>query len=273
MSTILVRVVTMGLALGALAGCAVPDVAGFGVPAATPTHSPAGPVTVYADEALSNVIRDIRTSYLLGNAGQRIELRFGAAEQGVPDDGGRAAVAVTADTDWVGEIGKAGRLAAPIRALARDPLAVVIARPNPKTLLRFEDLNRLDYKAAIAAEDTPLGRTTRAWVKGLSEDAAFGPDFPAQFYHQAQVVADSAAVVEAVTQNRAQAGVVYGSEANFHRVRVKVLPMTTGLNVETNYTVAVLAGEGKEVAAAFADYLFGAQAQALLRDYGLEIAR
>jgi len=235
----------------------------FAACAPTPPPTPARPLVVYVDSSISNVARDIRTAFLQAHPELEIELVFEQAE--VPLD-----LILTGDMKIFETLRQENRLQDSPRVVARDPLVVFVARANPKQIERIEDLNHRDLRMAIAKETTPLGKLTRALVENLRGDAAFGPEFPEIFFQNVSAQTDDGAnVLEQVIQKQADGGIVYASEADLRREQIIALEITTGLNVSTEYSIAILKSTPDAARAQlFFDFLFSPQAQTLWRDYG-----
>jgi molybdate transport system substrate-binding protein len=251
--------------LAALMGC--PALPFAQTPTPQPSPTPAV-ITIYADAALSNVLRDIGTAFTQANPGVKMEWTFAEPNalraklaQGAPPH-----AIVSADAQLLQSIdGGKTKLA------ARDALAVFIAKKNPANIERIEDLNSENLRIAIAQENTALGKATQALIENFRTDAMFGPDFPQIFNDN--IVAqlpDGRSVREAVLQNRADIGIIFASEVNEQAERVTVLGMPEGLNVYSDYMSVINTKTNSPQAQAFVEYLGSAQAQTLWHDYGFE---
>lgn len=265
------RALVIWLAVG-LGGCSILPL--YPTPAPAPTRTVAAPVVVYADAALANVLRDIRTSIEQADPALKVEFTF--AEP--PDLQTRLAstlrpeLVITSDMAALDRLKQQNRLAGEPRLVANDLVVIVIARMNPAGIERVEDLNRTDLRVALAPEATPLGKQTRLLVENMRRDAAFGPDFPTSFFGSVIISPTTGGeILQRLVTNRADVGVVFASEAGLYQERVQTLALPSGLDVATGYYAAALQGtrdpaRGQRVL----DALRSSQAQTLWRDYGFE---
>ena len=260
-------------ALAALSACnALPFAP---TPTALPTPTLPPPLVIYADNALANALRDIRTAYDQTHPQPRIDFTFAepADLSTRIENTLRPEVLITTNARIFQDLQARDRLTIPPHVLVRDPLIVFIARTNPAGIERIEDLNRTDIRVVIAAENTRLGQATRALVENFRTDAAFGPDFPAILYHD--VIAQPASgseILQRVVLNRADVGIVYASEADLQREQIMPLVMTAGLGISSDYSVAVLQSALDPARAnQFIEFLTTPQAKTIWRDYGFDL--
>lgn len=252
-----------------LAACAAP------VP--SPTATPSPPLVVFADRALANVLRDIRTAFAQAHPEITTELVLedSAEMRDRIKSTAQPGILMSADTTLVAELQKGNRLEDPPRPVARDPLVLFAARANPADVERVEDLNRPDLRIAIAQDNTPLGTLTGVLVDNLEHDATFGPDFPALLKQNVRVqAADAQAILQSVIEGRADVGIVQASEAELWKERITVYEFDPGLRAAETFTVVkVRTASDFGSAQLFFYFLFSPQAETLWQDDGYELPK
>lgn len=259
------------LALVSLIGCGAIGVAPTPTPRPAPTAD--APLVVYADVALAPALAELQKAFYQTADATTLQLHFAepAALRERLANTLRPELVITADPALLKDLRKQNRLDH-VQVVARDPLAIIIARTNPGNIERLQDLTIHDYRMAIAAENTPLGKATRRLIDNLSHDLMYGPDFPGNFYKQ--VVAqpsNGGQVLEQVVFNQAHVGIVFASDIGVQHNRVTELEIPEGLDIATDYTAAVLKSTHDPArAAGFVGFLKSADADAIWRAYALE---
>jgi molybdate transport system substrate-binding protein len=161
------------------------------------------------------------------------------------------------------------------RSFARNQLAIIVPTSNPAKLERVEDLNRQGLKIVIAAANVPVGSNTRQLIENFRHDAAFGPEFPTNFYDN--VVSQEMnvrQVLSKVTLGEADAGIVFATDALSAKDKVIVLDMPEGLNVTAEYPLTILnPTKDSNQAQQFIEFVLSPQGQAVLAQYGFLPAR
>lgn len=264
------RAICLTLLFAGLLACAASPFSA----APTPTPTRAATLVIYADAAVANVLRDIGTSFMQANLDLELEWHFAEPQILLTrlEQGAQPNFVMSADSAIHGALMARSHPAVAPTPIASDPLVLIVIDENPAQLERAEDLNRPGLRVAIAGERTALGQATQALIENFRHDAAFGPDFPALFYDSVTVHADDGrGVLNAVVENRAEVGIVYASQANLERNRVRVFGIDEGLNVPAAFAVIPLrTAPDSQRASSFVEYLNSPQAQTLWRDYGFE---
>lgn len=263
------RVFCLLLAFAGLSACATTPSA----PTVTRAPTFAAPLAIYADAAAANALRDMGVAFQQVNPAAQLAWTFAepdalraklradhTADLVISADPALLSAAKQAHADFTAE------------PIGRDPLVIVFTNANPASFERMEDLNRADLRVAIARADTPLGAATRALLENFRHDATFGPDFPAQFNAMIRAQADDGrGVLNALYDQRAEIGIVYASQANPDRQRLRFVKPDDGLNIFANYyAVASPSARNAAQVARFIEALRSPQAQTLWRDYGFE---
>ncbi len=254
-------------------GCTVLPLAPTPVPTPPPTSH--ARLVIYADAALETPLEDLKLAFYHITTSASLDFTF--AEPPVLrqrlEATLRPEMVITRDQALLSELRRQNRIEGEPRVVARDPLAIIIARTNPGRIERLEDLTRMPLRVAIAADDTPLGQATRQLIENLSHDLTYGPDFPGLFY--GEVVSqpqDGSQVLQQVIFHKAHVGIVYISDLGFQRNRVELLEIPPGLEVAAEYQLAVLKStQDPARVQRFADFLLSRQAGEVWREYGLQV--
>lgn len=251
-----------------LVACAAPTP----TPAPTPTVLP--PLLIYADMSLTDALRDLRSEFSKTNPATRIEFHFAAADDLIArlDSSLSADIVIGSDPALFEHLAKQNRIAGAPRVLARQPLAIVIARTNPQGILRLQDLDRNGLRVALAPPNTRLGEQSRALIEKLQAAPRFRPNFVEQFT-QAIVAQPSsgAGILELLEQHRIDVGIVYVTQALLERDRVFALELPAQFNTADDLYIATLkSGRDAAQMRPFTNFLSTPQAQTILSSYGFE---
>jgi molybdate transport system regulatory protein len=219
---------------------------------------------VAAAVSLQVVLGQLLADYALRQPGVRVRAVFGGSDELAEQclAGARADLFLSADAEVPRRLARAGLIdSKSVVPLADNSLAIITAADRELTLRKPADLLRASIdRVAIADASCPLGRYTRAWLESLK--------LADRFDGRALAVADSRAVVSAVTAGRAAAGLVYSSDAITAR-DCRILFRARRLPSEIRYFGAAASG-GPQAAAARAllDYLTSSTAAARFRRCG-----
>jgi len=225
------------------------------VHAAEPT-----PLVVLAAASLTESFGEIAHAFEAGTPGVRVQASFAASstlaaqiEQGAPAD-----VVATADEPTMARLRDAGALAAPPVVFARNRLAIVVERGNPKRIATLADLGRPDVALVLAAEQVPVGRYARQCLAAAGVTAT-----------PRSLEADVKAVVAKVALGEADAGIAYETDLRAAAGKVDRVAIPDAANVVAAYPVAPVArAAAPDAARRFVDFLRSADARAILARHG-----
>ena len=218
-------------------------------------------LTVFAAASLTEAFGELGGRFEASTPGVNVAFDFesSSALARKVRDGAPADVFASADGATMDEVVRAGGAVAP-QVVARNRLAVLVAKGNPKQLRGLADLDRPGVVFLLCAPQVPCG-----WLGTLALDRAGVVAEPASFE------ANVKAVVAKVTLGEADAGVVYatdvraaGGEADGVDVEVGADP-----DLEATYPVAVVRRAAHPLAARqFVDFVLSAEGQAILARFG-----
>ncbi|MBM4383583.1 MAG: molybdate ABC transporter substrate-binding protein [Deltaproteobacteria bacterium] len=218
-------------------------------------------VDVCATASLRSAFEAIARAYEAQHAGAEVALRFaGSAEllaalnAGEPCD-----VVAFADSSAMSRAVGAGQIAVGSPAeLARNRIAIAVARGNPKGIAHVSDLARPGVRVALGAKSASIGHHAR-WVLSRAKVAV----------KPVAEVATADEVYARVASGEADAGIVYtttflGAEPALERVDLPAEENTPAL-----YSIAVVREPREKLGAeAFRAFALAAEGQRLLGEAG-----
>jgi molybdate transport system substrate-binding protein len=203
-------------------------------------------ITVLAASSLTDAFGDLRDAYD-GHVVLSVAASSALVEQA--NAGAPADVIVTADEATFDRLTDVG---APT-IIARNRLAILVERGNPKGIERLDDLARDDVVFVLCAAQVPCGRLGAQAL----EDAGVTTETASLEEHAKGVVAK-------VALGEADAGLAYVTDAtdDVDAIELDDAPATA-------YPIGVLGQSADpEAARAFVDFVASDAGQAILRDHG-----
>lgn len=247
-----------------LLGSSCGDGDGDAGPADSPTTGTeadglSGDVTVLAAGSLTEAFTAIGEEFESAHPGVGVTFGFGAsstlAQQAL--DGAPADLLAGADEETMRKAVDGGAAADPV-VFARNRLAVLVGRGNPKQIKGLEDLSRSDVVLVLCAVQVPCGRFAAQALEKAGVTAA-----PKSYEETVK------AVVSRVALGEADAGIVYVTDARAAAGRADRVEIPDADNVTAAYPLAVLEqSRNPEAAAAFRDFVAGAEGQRILAGFG-----
>ena len=230
---------------------------------------PAAPLTVFAAASLTDSLKAVADAYK-AKTGASVTLSFGASSTLARqiEQGAQADIFMSADTDWMDYLQKAGLIADATRKdLLGNQLVLVAAsgtKPAPRIAPHFDLAGALgDGKLALAdPSSVPAGKYGKAALTALGVwDSVASKVAPAENVRVA---------LEYVARGEAPFGIVYATDA-------KVAPSVhvVGIFPENThppiiYPVA-LTKTASSAARAFLDFLNGPEAKAIFEKAGFTV--
>src|SRR5262249_10866971 len=190
-------------------------------------------VTVFAAASVNDAFRTIGTDFEQAHPGTTVEFNFAGSStlarqivEGAPAD-----VFASADDENMKKVVDAGDVAGAPQPFARNRLAIVVPRGNPKHVAGLADLGRSGMTVALAAPGVPVG--------GYAGQAFAKAGIPRP---QASNEVDVKAVLTRVAMGEADAGVVYTTDVVAGGDRVEAVSIPEQHNVIASYPIAALKG-------------------------------
>jgi len=234
---------------------------------------PAGPglakgrtVTVFAAASMTDALKRAAAAWQ-SQSGDTVVLSFGASSTLARqiDQGARADMFLSADTDWMDFLEKHARLAPDTRADLLGNRLVLIAAPGTDAVPAIRpgfDLARALHGGRLALADpasVPAGRYARAALTSLHVWKKLAPHLaPAENVRVA---------LEYVARGEAPLGIVYATDAKVQPTVRIVGTFPAGSHPPIIYPVA-LTKDAAPAARRFLDFLRGERAAAIFRAAG-----
>jgi molybdate transport system substrate-binding protein len=224
--------------------------------------APTEPVVVFAAASTTDALQEIAKDYS-GRSGSAVTFSFGSsstlAKQIVA--GAPADVFLSADLAQMDSLEKAGLVHKDDRRdLLSNQLVVVVPARSELTIAEPKDLASVPHVATADPESVPVGVYARQWLESLGLWSTVKP--------KVVPTLDVRAALAAVEAERAEAGIVYRTDAAISQ-KVKIayaVPLEKGPKIV--YPVARIASSTKNAAADFVAFLGRPEAKAVFTRYG-----
>jgi molybdate transport system substrate-binding protein len=233
-----------------------------------------GELTVFAAASLTESFTQIGQDFEAANPGTTVVLNFANSQQLAQQlgQGAPADVFAAANPRQMDVAIEAGRIEAGTQQVfVHNRLVVVVPADNPGGVETLDDLAQPGLKLVLAAEDTPIGDYSLAYL-----DKAAASDEFASGYREAlldNVVSYEQtvkAVLTKVVLGEADAGIVYTSDVTPNVAdEVQQIAIPDELNTIATYPIAVVSdSEQPALADAFLSYVLSPAGQGTLADFG-----
>lgn len=245
------------LGLGAACGADQEARPSAAVTTAPSQAGPAGSLTVLAAASLSESFQELGGAFEAAHPGTKVIFSFdsSAALAAQANGGAPADIFASADQANMKKVIDAGHAGDP-RVFARNRLAVIVARGNPRNMKGLADLARVSF--VLCAPEVPCGRygaeaLSKAGVKARPKS------------YETNVKG----VVTKVTTGAVDAGIGYVTDALASGGSAEGIEIPEQHNVVADYPMAVLEqAPNPALARAFSEYVLGPAGQAILARHG-----
>ena len=233
--------------------------AGSGRPAGA--GRPMGSITVLAAASLQEPFTELGRRFEDRHPGTSVRFSFDASstlarqvEAGAPAD-----VLATADRPTMAPLADAGLVTAPA-VLARNRLAIIVARGNPHRVRSLADLGPGELDVVLCAPDVPCGRLAATALARAGVEV-----------RPRSLEPNVKGVVAKVTLGEADAGLVYLTDLRAAGGRAEGVEIPAEQNVVTEYPVAMVRSAPNPAAAArFVDLARSDEGRKVLAAAGFE---
>lgn len=219
-----------------------------------------GELTVFAAASLTEAFTRLGKEFEAEHPGVKVTCNFGSSSSLVTQilQGAPADVFASADEANLRRLAEGGAAAGQPVVFARNELAVIVGRGNPKKIASVRDLARPDLVVVVAAPQVPAGA------------------YAAEVFRKAAVTVtprsletDVKAVVAKVTSGEADAGVVYATDVRAAGDRAEGIAIPAELGVVATYPIVVTREATNAAAAdAFVSFVAGSRGQNVLSSFG-----
>lgn len=224
------------------------------------TGMASGTLTVSAAASLTEPFKEIAGAFRRANPGVTdVRLSFDSSSTLAKQilDGAPADAFASADEANMKKLTDARLVAGTPQVFARNRLAIVVKKGNPKGVKGLADLATVGT-VSLCGSEVPCGRYADQVLRQATVT------IPTDKVTRGQNVK---ATLGAVADGDADAGIVYATDVTGDKVEAVAIP--DGQNAIATYLIAVLSASSNPAASqAFVAFLLGADAQAILRQTG-----
>ena len=230
-----------------------------------------GELTIFAAASLKNMLGEAETAYEAANPGTDLTISTDSSaaletqiEQGAPAD-----VFLSADTTNPQKLVDAGLTSGKAVPFAGNKLTVIVPTDNPAAIQSAADLAKPGLRIIAAGDEVPITKYATQLVENLAAEADDPAGFAAAYVANVASKEDNvSSIVSKVALGEGDAGIVYVTDAASSD-EVSAIAVPAAANVPATYA-GVVVGESpnQEAAAAFLEWLTGAEGQAVLSSSG-----
>jgi molybdate transport system substrate-binding protein len=225
-------------------------------------------LSVFAAASLREPFIEAAARFERAHPGVHVSFAFAGSQQLrlQIEQGAAADVFASADLRHAEALHAAGLLLPP-RIFARNVLALAVPRGNPASVHSLRDLPTAK-RIVVAGPEVPAGRYTAQLFAAAGRE--MGAPFEAAV--RARIVSrelDVRQVLAKVALGEADVGVVYRTDTLGMPREVERIDIPEALNQTADYPIAATAGaRNRALAAAFVDFIFSTEGQAVLASHG-----
>ena len=229
------------------------------------------PISVFAAAslapALDELTADFRAAYSAATYFTTSTASSAALRTQI-EQGARADVFLSADTDNPQALGNAGLVDGGMQVFATNHLTIVVPSDNPAGITSPVDLARDGVRIIAAGEDVPITKYAEQALANLASQPGYPPDFAAAYETNIVSREDNVgAVTSKIALGEGDAAIVYVTDAKNGGLQQIEIPGAA--NVTATYGGVVLRdAAGPKAAHAFLDRVSGPYGQAILAKYG-----
>lgn len=220
-----------------------------------------GDLRVFAAASLTEAFAEMGKAFEAEHPGVKVTFNFAASSalaQQV-NEGGPSDVLVSADEPNMKKVTDTGNASGP-RTIARNRLAILVEKANPKDITGLADLGRSGLVFVVCAPEVPCGKFGAAALAKANVTAK-----PASLEENVK------AVVSKVALGEADAGIVYVTDvkAAGDKAQGVEIDIADDVALEAVYPIAVTkAAANRDMAAAWIEYVLSDDGQKTLARYG-----
>jgi molybdate transport system substrate-binding protein len=229
---------------------------------------------VFSAASLTEAFTQIGQDFEAANPGTTVVLNFANSQQLAQQlgQGAPADVFASANPHQIEVAIEAGRVEAGTQQVfVNNRLVVVVPADNPGGVETLADLAQPGLKLVLAAEDTPIGAYSRAYLDKAAASGDFASDYRAALLDNVVSYEQTVkAVLTKVVLGEADAGIVYTSDVTPQVAdQVQQIAIPDELNTIATYPIASVSDSAQpELAAAFISYVLSPAGQGTLADFG-----
>jgi molybdate transport system substrate-binding protein len=209
---------------------------------------------------LTEAFTELGVTFEVSHPDIAVSFNFGGSSVLVQqiEAGAAADVFASADEATMRTLSKTGKVTTP-RLIARNRLAILVERGNPKAIRGLADLSRPGLEVVLCAPEVPCGRLTETAL--AKAGAAVRP---------AAREENVKAVVSKVVLGEADAGIVYASDVRAVGDKAEGVAIDSAgdPDLEAIYPIAAVNSGNRQAAGAWIEHVLSERGQATLHSYG-----
>lgn len=217
-------------------------------------------VTVFAAASLTDAFTELGDAFTAANPGVEVTFNFAGSSELVAQisDGAPADVVASADLATMTVLADAELVVGDPQVFATNVAEIMVERGNPEGIDDVADLAADNLIVVQCAPEVPCG----SYAEQVLANAGVSVT-PASYEDNVR------AVVTKVTLGEADAGIVYRTDVLAAGDGADGVTIPADVNVVAEYPIALVAGSGDRAGArSFADFVLGADGQAILAEFG-----
>lgn len=220
-------------------------------------ESSSGVLTVLAGSALTDVSKELASSYEQAHRGVKVRFELGGSQEMTDrlDEHDPGDVLMTSDEPTM-EAATA-YLTEPRRIVALGAMTIAVAPGNPKRIRGLGDLARPRLRVAVGAASNPAGR----YARDIFQRAGLT-------VHWSSEEISARAVLDQVRTAEADAGLVYITDLRSAPAAVGSVPIPAAQNITATFPAQAIKGGNEKRARSFVGWLVSADARKLFNKYG-----
>ena len=219
-----------------------------------------GEVVVFAASSLTESFTALGKAFEVAHPGTKVTLSFGASSTLVQQviEGAPADVFASADTNNMKKLTDAGQATGQPVVFARNRLAIIVPKGNPKQIASLADLTKPGAIVALCAENVPCGNFAKQALTKAGLTVT-----PKSYEDNVKGVVTKAVLGEI------DAGIVYATDVQASAGKAEGVTIPDDQNIIASYPIVATARTTHTaLAKAFVDFVSGADGRATLAAAG-----
>ena len=229
-------------------------------------------LVVFAAASLTDVFQKVATMFEKRHPGGKVRLSFGGSQElrVQIEQGAKADVFASADAKHMAALFQQDLVRSP-RIFARNRPVLVVPAGNPARLASFADLAKAE-RIVVGVPEVPIGTYVDQVLAAAKQ--AYGEAFDERVSaHIRSRELNVRQVLAKVVLGEADAGIVYRTDAQSAKDRVRTIHIPDKLNITADYPIALLtAAPQPGLAKAWLALVFSKEGQAALSAAGFGLA-
>ncbi|MCA1916152.1 molybdate ABC transporter substrate-binding protein [Methanospirillum hungatei] len=231
-------------------------------------------IVIFSSTILNGVVDDLKQQYAAKNPGVMIIIN--SANAGMLEnqirEGADSDLFLSASRDNIDNIMTAGLLdPRDVSVFAKNSLAILVPRENPKNILQISDLIKPGVKLVTTVKNAPLRGYTEKLLENAEKLGRYNPDIRKKFEDNIIIESPSASgAIHTLILGEADATIGYASDISpVMQKDILVIPLPDDIEVYPELSLGILKNSThREKAQEFVDLLMSEKGDEILIQYG-----